>query len=96
MSKEYPIFWTEEADSTYFDTISFILEKWTVKEVEAFEALTFDLLHQLRFNLKLCPELKKLKVRKCVISAQTSLIYRVNRKSIELLAFIDNRSQHSY
>ncbi len=96
MSKEYPIRWTEEAGDTYLETISFILKKWTIKEVEQFEALTHALLDKLRYNQKLCPEIKKFKLRKCLISSQTSLVYRVKSKSIELIAFVDNRSDHDY
>lgn len=96
MSKTYPIHWTKEADESYLDTLAFILEKWTVKEALHFEKLTEELLVNLSHNLKLCPELKVLKVRKCVISEQTSLIYRIVAKSIEIIVFIDNRSKHSY
>ncbi len=96
MSKQYLIHWTERADESYIETLSFIHEKWTVREASHFEYLTEELLKNLSSNLKLCPELKKLKVRKCVISEQTSLIYRILSKSIELVAFIDNRSEHNY
>lgn len=96
MSKTYPIHWTKEADESYLDTLAFILEKWTVKEALHFEKLTEELLVNLSHNMKLCPELKVLKVRKCVISEQTSLIYRIVAKSIEIIVFIDNRSKHSY
>ena len=96
MSKSYPIHWTKEADITYYNTIAFIFEKWTIKEVLHFESLTDQLLFNLSSNHKLCPELKKLKLRKCVISEQTSLVYRVVSKKIELITFVDNRSSHQY
>ena len=96
MSKECPIRWTEEASDTYLKTITFILERWTVSEVELFESLTNELLNNLKFNLKLCPESKKSKLRKCVISSQTSLVYRVKAKTVELITFVDNRSNHNY
>ena len=96
MNKPYPIRWTREADISYFESMLFILERWSSKEAEYFETLTNELLLNLSYNLQLCPELKKLKVRKCMISDQTSLIYRVIGKSIELISFIDNRSDHKY
>lgn len=96
MSQVYPIHWTKEADITYLESILFILEKWTMKEAEHFESLTEELLQNLSLNLKLCPEVRKLKIRRCTISAQTSLIYRIVGKSIELIAFVDNRSDHHY
>ena len=56
MSKTYPIYWTREADVSYLETMIFILEKWTIEEVENFELLTEELLYNLSSNLKLCPE----------------------------------------
>jgi len=96
MNPPYPIHWTKEADITYFESMLFILEKWTVKEAEHFETLTDELLLNLSSNLKLCPEIRKLKIRKCIISYQTSLVYRIVGKSIELISFVDNRSDHNY
>lgn len=96
MNKKYPILWTENASTTYINTIFLIFEKWTIKEVEHFESLVEDLQIRLSNNTNLCPKSKLTNVRKCVVSTQTSLIYRIKSKSIELLAFIDNRSNHSY
>lgn len=96
MSTSFSIFWSPKAKETYLNALLFIMEKWTVKEAKILEGLTNDLLDRLSKNSKLCPKSKVKSVRKCVISSQTSLVYRVNRKSIELLVFIDNRSQHSY
>jgi hypothetical protein len=96
VKKKYPIRWTREAETTYLETLVFILEKWTLKEAEQFESLTNNLLKSLSYNLKLCPEVEGLRIRKCVISEQSSLVYRIEKQSIELVAFIDNRSDHFY
>ncbi|MGV3612682.1 MAG: hypothetical protein ACO1N0_17110 [Fluviicola sp.] len=96
MNKVYPIHWTNKADVSYFETILFILEKWTIKEAEYFEKLTEELLLNLATNHQLCPEIKKLNLRKCAVSPQTSLVYRIKGKSIELISFVDNRSDHDY
>lgn len=96
MNESHSIYWTIEAEKTYIDALAFILKRWTIKEATHFELLTEELLKQLSTNLKLCPEIKKLNIRKCVVSEQTSLIYRIQSQSIELIAFIDNRSQHRY
>lgn len=97
MIREYPIYWSPEAEVTYLETIKFILEQWPVEVAEDFEQLVEDLLNRLRQHKNLCPSSPKhKKLRKCVISEQTSLIYRVNANEIELVAFIDNRSVHKY
>jgi len=96
VKRNYSIRWTREAETTYLEAIIFILEKWTLKEAEHLENLTNNLLKNLSHNLKLCPEVKRMGVRKSVISDQTSLVYRIREKSVELIAFVDNRSDHFY
>lgn len=96
MKKKYPIRWTREAETTYLETLVFILEKWTLKEAEHLENLTNDLLKNLSYNLKLCPEVKGMGVRKCLVSEHTSLVYRIREKSLEIIVFVDNRSDHFY
>lgn len=55
-----------------------------------------DLQIRLSNNINLCLKSKVINIRKCIVSSQTSLIYSVKLKSIELPSFIDNRSNHSY
>ncbi len=93
MTRELEIYWSPEAEESYLGTIRFILEKWPVEVAEDFEQLVEDLLNRLRQHKNLCPPSPKhKKFRKCVISEQTSLIYRIKANEIELVAFIDNRS----
>ena len=39
---------------------------------------------------------KQKNIRRCVITSQTSLAYRIVHNSIELITFFDNRSKHKY
>jgi len=95
--KEYLISWSPLAEETYLKTLSFILEKWTVKEAEAFERKVESLLEKLKTQKHLCPPSNKQKsLRRCVIAPQTSLIYQIKNNIIELVAFFDNRSEHGY
>jgi len=97
MSNEHQILWSPLAEETYLKTIEFILNKWTIKEAKDFEHKVESLLSKIKTHRKLCPaSYKKPGLRKCVISPQTSLVYRINDDIIELVAFIDNRSQHNY
>ncbi len=36
--KQYPISWSPLAEESYLNTLARILEKWTIKEAEDFEA----------------------------------------------------------
>ncbi len=45
--KQYQISWSPQAEETYLNTLSQILEKWTVKEAEDFESKVESLLKKL-------------------------------------------------
>jgi hypothetical protein len=95
--KEYLIFWSPLAEETYLKTLAAILEKWTIKEAEDFEHKVDDLLEMLKTQKHLCPPSDKQKrLRRCVITPQTSLTYQIKVNTIELVAFFDNRSLNSY
>jgi plasmid stabilization system protein ParE len=95
--KEYFISWSPLAEETYLKTLSLILEKWTIKEVEDFENKVESLIEKLKSQKRLCPPSDKQKnLRRCVIAPQTSLVYQIKDDIIELVAFFDNRSDHQY
>ena len=92
------IFWSPKAEESYLKTLEFILEKWTIKEAENFQTKVDGLLMKLEMYDSLCPpSISHPKMRKCVVSEQTSMIYRIVEENIiEIVAFIDNRSLHAY
>ena len=72
--KRYLISWSPQAEETYLNTLSQILEKWTIKEAEGFEAKVESLLEKLKNQKHLCPPSGKQKsLRRCVIAPQTFL-----------------------
>lgn len=94
---EYLISWSPLAEETYLKTLSQILDRWTVKEAESFEAKVESLIAKLKTQKRLCPPSDKQKsLRRCVIAPQTSLVYQIKDNIIELVAFFDNRSEHQY
>lgn len=95
--KEYLISWSPLAEETYLKTLSQILDRWTIKEAENFEAKVESLIKKLKTQKRLCPPSDKQKsLRRCVIAPQTSLVYQIKDNIIELVAFFDNRSEHQY
>jgi len=90
------IIWSDEAKITYDDTIDGLLKKWHIEIAIDFEDKTNDLLDRLKINKKLCPPSKVKKLRKCVIHKNASLIYRIKSNAIELVTFVDNRTNHNY
>ena len=95
--KEYLIIWSPLAVETYLNTLRQILERWTLKEAEAFEAKVESLIEKLKTQKHLCqPSGQQKNLRRCVIAPQSSLVYQIKDNVIELIAFFDNRSAHDY
>ncbi len=90
------IVWSTQAVISYEKIIDFILEQWSPDIAFDFENRTNRLLDNLKNNKKLCPNSKKKQLRKCVIHKNTSLVYKIVNQNIELVTFIDNRSEHQY
>jgi plasmid stabilization system protein ParE len=97
MKNEYIVVWSPVAEFTYLETLSFILNNWTSKEAEAFEQKVESLINILKTQKNLCPPSRKQRrIRKCVITPQTSLIYQFSKGNIEIIAFFDNRTNHNF
>ncbi|MBN2681505.1 MAG: hypothetical protein JXR58_03290 [Bacteroidales bacterium] len=97
MTKENIIVWSPVAEFTYLETLSFILKTWTSKEAEAFKLKVESLVNLLKTQKNLCPPSRKQRrIRRCVITPQTSLIYQFSKGNIEIIAFFDNRTNHNF
>ena len=90
------VIWSKAAQKSYLNTLKSILDRWTLKEGEAFETKVFSFVKTLSTNNRLCPPSKIVNYRRCVISKQTSLVYEISGNTIMLVAFVDNKSQHKY
>jgi plasmid stabilization system protein ParE len=53
--KQNLISWSPLAEESYLNTLSWILEKWTIKEAKDFEAKVESLLEKLKDQKHLCP-----------------------------------------
>ena len=97
MIKKHNIVWSPQAEISYLKIIKYLLDVWTLKEALAFEEKIESHLDKLKIFPKMCPNSEKQKkIRRCVITSQTSLAYRITENSIELITFFDNRSKHNY
>ena len=90
------IIWSNEARISYNNTIDDLIENWPIEIVLDFEKRTNNLLGHLRNHKKFCPPSRKSNLRKCVIHKNASLIYKINQANIELVTFVDNRTNHKY
>lgn len=92
------IVWTTKAIDTFGKRIAYLQEHWTDKEIYNFTTRVNEYLASLQtqpFMFRKSTRLQHTHIG--VIIKQVSLVYRVKPKSktIELIAFIDNRQNPS-
>jgi mRNA-degrading endonuclease YafQ of YafQ-DinJ toxin-antitoxin module len=90
------IYWSNESIVKYESIIDNLIENWPITVAQDFEFLTNSLLDNLKLNKKLCPVSRYKKLRKCVIHKNVSLIYRINKQTIEIVTFIINQKNNSF
>lgn len=88
--------WSPRAESDYAKLLEYLIEEWGKKS-----AIDFSLkLEQTLQNIVEMPTLfpstnKRQNIRRCVITNQTTLYYRVRQSSIELITLFDTRRHPS-
>ncbi|RLD61352.1 MAG: hypothetical protein DRJ05_02820 [Bacteroidetes bacterium] len=86
--------WTPTARKTYFSVLDYLYENWTEKEMRSFVDKVEHVLISIKENPFLFESSVKMKnIRKCTITPQNKLFYRVKprKKEIHLIMFWDNR-----
>ena len=96
MAKALKIIWSPKSEKNYNSIIDQIEIQWSNKEVKGFNSKAMHLIEVIQIHHKIFPASKKANLRKCVITEQISLIYRVNKTNIELVDFIHNKSNHNF
>lgn len=91
------ITWSDEAKTSYRQTIYDLLENWPIEIAIRLENSVNRLIHNLEYHNHICPPSKKdTSIRKCVISKQSSIIYIIENDIIHLVGFIYNKSNHTF
>ena len=90
------VVWTETALKTFFSVIDYLADYWSAKEIEDFDKNVDELINRIATFRQICPESKLFGYRKCKIDEKNSMIYHNINNKILIVAFLDNRSQHSY
>ena len=86
--------WLPRAISDYQVVLSYLELKWGRKVREAFIGRVMFVIGLIEKFPKLYPvSSKKLDIRRCVITKQTSIFYRASENQIEIIAFRDNRKK---
>ena len=90
------VIWSPIAEVEYLSILKYIIENWSVNDADNFNDKTNSLIEKITTNHKLCPKSNLSNFRKCVVTSQTSMIYRINSNSIEIISFISNYSKHKF
>jgi len=90
------IVWSDEALAALDHILEYVFEEWGINPVLDLQDEIERLIGAIRSNKRLCPDSKITGLRKCVLSRQTSLIYKTAKSHLEIVTLLDNRSDHSY
>ena len=83
--------WSLEAVSTFEQTISYLENYWSQKEVDHFIDATDRVIHFISENPKLFRGTNLKGVREALITPQNLLIYKIYPNHIDLISFWDTR-----
>ena len=91
------ISWTDEGEEMYLAHLRFLLNNFPASVAIRFDERLENLLRRLGSFGELCPASSEIPhLRKCLIDAYNSLIYRIEGENIKIIAIVDNRSNHGF
>lgn len=80
-----------KAKQEYTAIISYIIQNFGLEKAILVDGYFEKVIRQISINGEMYPLFdKRRKIRRCVISKQTTLFYRVERKNLELVSFRGN------
>ncbi|MCU0338887.1 MAG: type II toxin-antitoxin system RelE/ParE family toxin [Spirosomaceae bacterium] len=91
------ISWTEQAEDMYLEQLKFLLDSFPPDVALKFDEKVEQLIKRLQSFGELCPFSSKFpSLRKCRIDRYNSLVYRKDGHNIQIVALIDNRTNHDF
>lgn len=86
--------WSKTARQSYLDILLYIQDNWGDERAIKFSRKVESILASVKNTPFMFPATSigpNKKIRRCVVSKQSSLYYKVEEKTIDLLTFYDNR-----
>ena len=96
MKSGYKILWTDHALSELENTINYLEETWTERELKNFSQELDHIIELISKNPELFQVFRKKKnVRRAVVAKFNNLCYRINYDSgsVEIISFFSNRQE---
>jgi plasmid stabilization system protein ParE len=88
--------WSPRATKEYLNLIDYLLSEWGERTEKKFSERLKNILSYILENPEMYPATtKRNNIRRCIISKQTSLYYRIKRDEIELVTLFDTRQNIS-
>ena len=92
MKSGYKILWTDHAISELKETIDYLENNWTEKELRKFAAKLDHTIQLISKTPEIFPDSNEKKgIRKAVVEKHNNLYYRKNENSIEILSLFSNQ-----
>ena len=92
MISGYRILWTDHAILELTETIEYLEQNWTKKELKKFATRLDHTIELISKSPKLFPQSdEKTGVRKAVVEKHNNLYYRFSGDSVEILSLFSNR-----
>ena len=92
MASDYKIFWTNEAIKNLESILNYFEDRWSQREIENFKKRLSKRIELIEQNPKLFPVSQfNPRLRKAVLSKQTTIFYELCRQTIYLVYLFNNK-----
>lgn len=93
----YQIYWSPTAKESYAALLQHVVDNFPLDTALKMDDKVERLLTLLEQNKHLCPpSLNFPAVRRCVVTPHLSMVYRIVGNEIELVVFLDNRTDQPF
>lgn len=87
----YAISWMPEAEKTFNENIEYLARQWTLDVINNFLDRVDEVIETIEKNPFLYPTYREYdNIRKCPVTKQITLFYRIKDKQVDLLTFWNN------
>ncbi|HZK07603.1 MAG TPA: type II toxin-antitoxin system RelE/ParE family toxin [Bacteroidales bacterium] len=91
MNYSFPVIWSEEAVRNLEETLDYLVNRWTQREVNNFKTKLSRQLNLISQNPKLFPVSGiQPRLRKAVLSSQTTIFYEFKNDSVYIVYLFNN------
>jgi plasmid stabilization system protein ParE len=87
----FQIVYSHRAKSEYKEIILYVVQNFGLEKAAKIDSLFEKIIFQISINPKMYPLFnKKRNIRRCVISKQTSMYYRIAKETVEIVSYRSN------